>query len=170
MRRKITERLIEWKERKEKKPILIYGARQVGKTYIVEDFAKRCYKNSIYINFEKMPVFISFFDSDISPARLITIFETHFKTKITAGETLIIFDEIQACERALTSLKYFAEDAPDQHVIGAGSLLGVAINRGRYSFPVGKVEMLTLYPLDFEEYLEALGRTYFVQIDRKSVV
>jgi len=164
LRRKITEKLIEWKERKEKKPVLIYGARQVGKTYIVEDFAKRYYKNSIYINFEKTPVFISFFDSDISPAKLITIFEAHFKTKITAGETLIIFDEIQACERALTSLKYFAEDAPDQHVIGAGSLLGVAINRGRYSFPVGKVEMLTLYPLDFEEYLEALGRTHFVQM------
>ncbi|MGI6393581.1 MAG: ATP-binding protein [bacterium] len=164
MRRKITEKLIEWKERKEKKPVLIYGARQVGKTYIIEDFAKKYYKNSIYINFEKMPVFISFFDSDISPSKLMSIFETHFNTKITAGETLIIFDEIQVCERALTSLKYFAEDAPNQHVIGAGSLLGVAINREKYSFPVGKVEMMTLYPLDFEEYLEALGKTHFVEI------
>lgn len=164
MRRKITEKLIEWKERKKKKPVLIYGARQVGKTYAIEDFAEKHYKNSVYINFEKMPVFTSFFESDISPSRLINIFEAHFKTKITEGETLIVFDEIQACERALTSLKYFAEDAPDQHVIGAGSLLGVAINRGKYSFPVGKVEMLTLYPLDFEEYLDALGKTHFVEI------
>jgi uncharacterized protein len=164
LRRKITKKLIEWKEREKKKPVLMYGARQVGKTYIIEDFAKKYYKNSIYINFEKMPIFASFFESDISPSRLINIFETHFKTKITEGETLIVFDEIQACERALTSLKYFAEDAPDQHVIGAGSLLGVAINRGKYSFPVGKVEMLTLYPLDFEEYLDALGKTHFVEI------
>ena len=165
MKRKITAKLVEWKNKKEdRKPLLLYGARQVGKTYIIQDFADRFYKNSLYINFEKMPLVGSFFDSDISPARLIKILESHFDTKIVENDTLLIFDEIQICERALTSLKYFAEEAQNIHIIAAGSLMGVAINREKYSFPVGKVEMLTLYPLNFEEFLMATGKSHFIEI------
>ena len=171
MKRKITEKLIKWKEKDEdRKPLLLYGARQVGKTYIVQDFAERFYKNSLYINFEKMPLIGSFFDSDISPSRLIKIFESHFDTKILEQDTLIIFDEIQVCERALTSLKYFAEEAQNIHIIAAGSLMGVAINREKYSFPVGKIEMLTLYPLDFEEFLMATGKSHFIEMIQEHYV
>ncbi|HSW60325.1 MAG TPA: AAA family ATPase [bacterium] len=164
MKRKITETFIKWKEKKDKMPLLIHGARQVGKTHIIKEFAQKFYKNSIYINFEKSPLFSGFFESDISPDKLIAIFEDYFKTEILKEETLIIFDEIQLCERALTSLKYFAEDAPGYHIIAAGSLLGVAINREKYSFPVGKVEIFTLYPLDFEEFLQAIGQEYMVDM------
>lgn len=160
MKRKITETFIRWKEKKDRMPLLIHGARQVGKTHIIKEFAEKFYKNSIYINFEKSPLFSGFFESDISPDKLIAIFEDYFKTEIVKEETLIIFDEIQLCERALSSLKYFAEDAPGYHIIAAGSLLGVAINREKYSFPVGKVEIHTLYPLDFEEFLQATGQEY----------
>lgn len=164
MKRKITETFIKWKEKKDKMPLLIHGARQVGKTHIIKEFAQKFYKNSIYINFEKSPLFSGFFESDISPDKLIAIFEDYFKTEILKEETLIIFDEIQLCERALTALKYFAEDAPGYHIIAAGSLLGVAINREKYSFPVGKVEIFTLYPLDFEEFLQAIGQEYMVDM------
>lgn len=171
MKRKITEKLLKWKNGTgQRLPVLLYGARQVGKTYILSEFAKTFYKNSVYINFEKSSVLAGFFDGDLSPSRLVSIFESHFQTKITDGETLIIFDEIQACERALTSLKYFAEDAPGLHVAAAGSLLGVAINREKHSFPVGKVEMLDLYPLDFEEFLIASGKEHFALMIREHFI
>ncbi|OGO86778.1 MAG: ATPase [Clostridiales bacterium GWE2_32_10] len=168
MKRKITEKLVKWKEKTNNRlPLLIYGARQVGKTYIIQEFGLAYYKNTVYVNFERMPIVSNFFDGDISPNRIIGLLESFFNEKIIPESTLIIFDEIQACERALTSLKYFAEEAPEYHIIGAGSLLGVAINRGRFSFPVGKVEMITMYPLDFEEYLLATGGKYYVDEIRK---
>lgn len=136
-------------------PLLLQGARQVGKTYTIKDFGNRYYENMIYINFEKSMGIHDFFTGDIDPGRIIRLLENSYDTKILPEKTLLVFDEIQSCERALTSLKYFAEDAPLYHVIAAGSLLGVAINRENYSFPVGKVYMETLYPMDFEEFLKA---------------
>lgn len=164
MRRKITSHLLEWKEQGPKrKPLILYGARQVGKTYIVKEFGLENYKNVVYVNFETNLSIAGDFERNISPELIINRLELYYNAKIIPGETLIFFDEIQACERALTSLKYFCEDAPEYHIIAAGSLLGVAINREKYSFPVGKVDLATLYPLDFEEYLWALGRESLVE-------
>jgi len=158
MRRKILNRLIEWKDRTEdRKPLLLYGARQVGKTYILNEFGEKHYRNTVYINFETNVTVADYFDDDISPQRIIRYLESVVNAEILPGETLIIFDEIQSCERALTSLKYFCENAPRYHVAAAGSLLGVAVKRERFSFPVGKVENVTLHSLDFEEFLWALG-------------
>jgi predicted AAA+ superfamily ATPase len=138
-------------------PLLLYGARQVGKTYILNEFGERHYRNVVYVNLETSPTVAQYFSDDINPERLIRFLETVANDVITPGETLLILDEIQSCERALTSLKYFCELAPEYHVVAAGSLLGVAVNREKYSFPVGKVDSVTLYPLDFEEFLWALG-------------
>ena len=159
MRRKIEEKLLTWKNKTENRmPLLLYGARQVGKTYILTKFGETQYDNTVYINLETNLSVASYFSNDISPERLIRFLETTVNDVITPGRTLIIFDEIQSCERALTSLKYFCEMAPEYHIAAAGSLLGVAIHREHYSFPVGKVESMTLYPLDFEEFLWANGK------------
>jgi predicted AAA+ superfamily ATPase len=136
----------------------MYGARQVGKTWLINEFGKAEYQNIVYINFETNRRIASLFDDDISPKRLLPLIAAMTGQKINNGGVLLFFDEIQSCERALTSLKYFCEEAPDLHVIAAGSLLGIAVNRERYSFPVGKVESCTLYPMTFEEFLFALGR------------
>lgn len=163
MERIILRDLIKWKENtRDRQPLLLYGARQVGKTYILQEFGRDYYKNSIYINFERMPIVGEFFDGDLFPDRLIQLLEEYFNQKIIPGDTLLIFDEIQACERALTSLKYFCEEAPEYHVIGAGSLLGVAVHREKFSFPVGKVTMKTLYPFRFDEFLMATGNKTLV--------
>lgn len=159
MRRKITEHLIKWtKETTERLPLLLYGARQVGKTYVMQQLGQNQFKNTVYVNFEADQSIGKFFDMDIHADAVIQLLEKYFHTRIIPGESLIIFDEIQMCERALTSLKYFAEEASEYHLIAAGSLLGVALNREKYSFPVGKVKMLTMYPMDFEEYLWAGGK------------
>lgn len=139
-------------------PLVLYGVRQVGKTYILREFGDRYFKNTIYVNFERMQLIADYFEGDLQPERIIRMLEEYFTQKIVPDETLIIFDEIQACERALTSLKYFCEEAPEYHVVAAGSLLGVAINREKFSFPVGKVVMKTLYPLRFDEFLRAVGK------------
>lgn len=158
MRRKIEENLLIWKNKTENRmPLLLYGARQVGKTYILTKLGDTLFDNTVYINLETNLSVASYFSDDISPERLIRFLETTVNEVITPGKTLIIFDEIQSCERALTSLKYFCEMAPEYHIAAAGSLLGVAIHREHYSFPVGKVESMTLYPLDFEEFLWANG-------------
>ena len=157
MRRKIESLLLEWKNKKGRMPLLVYGARQVGKTYILNEFAERHFKNMVYVNLETNLSVANYFKDDITPERLIRFLETTVGDVITPGETLIIFDEVQSCERALTSLKYFCELAPEYHVAAAGSLLGVVVKREKYSFPVGKVESATLYPLDFEEFLWAVG-------------
>ena len=159
MKRKIEAQLLAWKNKTTNRmPLLINGARQVGKTYILRQFGAEQFKNVVYINLETSLTVASYFNDNISPERLIRYLEASTGERIIAGETLIILDEIQSCERALTSLKYFCEEAPEFHIAAAGSLLGVAINRQRYSFPVGKAETITLYPLDFEEYLWARGK------------
>lgn len=158
MKRQITEELIQWKDAKNRKPLIVHGARQVGKTYIIKQFGKEYFDNLIYVNFETNQEFSSQIADSIDPKYVIHKLELFFGEKIIPEKTLLFFDEIQANERALTSLKYFCEEAPEYHVIAAGSLLGIAINREQYSFPVGKVQMLNLYPLSFPEFLTAIGR------------
>ena len=159
MKRKLYKELLEWKKLKDTKmPLLLYGARQVGKTYLIKEFGEENYKNVVYVNFEKESGLLPYFNSSLSPDKIIRILENYFGATIVPYETLIIFDEIQTCSKALTSLKYFAEDAPEYDLIAAGSLLGVAINSKDFSFPVGKVIIKTLYPLDFEEFLIACGK------------
>jgi predicted AAA+ superfamily ATPase len=158
MRRKISELLAEWKNNPGKMPLIISGARQVGKTYTVEQFGNEQYESVLYLNMEIEDTLREFFDSELSPQKIIQFLEASKGVEVIAGKTLIFFDEIQACERALTSLKYFFEQTPEQHVIAAGSLLGVAINRQKYSFPVGKVSEICMYPMDFEEFLWAMNR------------
>ena len=158
MKRKITEHLIAWKNNEyDRMPLLVYGARQVGKTHILREFGEQFYKNVAYINLETNQTVSSYFSENIEPERIIRFLETEIRERITPGDTLIIFDEVQSCERALTSLKYFNEKTPEYHIVCAGSLLGVAINREQYSFPVGNVDSITLFPMDFEEFLWALG-------------
>lgn len=159
MRRKIKEKLIRWKQNTDTRlPMLIYGARQVGKTYAMQELGAEEFKNTVYVNFEADETIGTFFAANLKADVLIHTLEKYYHTRIIPDETLLIFDEIQMCERALTSLKYFAEEAPEYHIIAAGSLLGVALNREKFSFPVGKVQMLTMYPMDFEEYLWAKGK------------
>ena len=157
MKRKISKSLVEWKNSEERKPLILNGARQVGKTYILEEFGKEHFENVIYLNMEIEGVIANFIERELSPRKIIQFIESVKKQEIIPAKTLIFFDEIQACERALTALKYFCEQTPEFYIVAAGSLLGVAINRERYSFPVGKVNELTMYPLDFEEFLWALG-------------
>lgn len=159
MKRKIMSRLREWaKTEQGRLPLMIYGARQVGKTYVMQELGQECFKNTVYVNFESDRKIAAFFQDDIQPDHVIQILEQYYHCRIVPGQTLIIFDEIQVCERALTSLKYFAEEGPEYPVIAAGSLLGGALHREKYSFPVGKVQMLTMFPLDLEEFLWARGK------------
>ncbi len=162
MYRKIIEFLESWKESKYRKPLILQGARQVGKTYSMLEFGRRYYENVAYFNFETNPKLIETFNESISPDYLIPMLSHIADQTIIREKTLIIFDEVQLCERALTSLKYFCEDAPEYHIIVAGSLLGVAVNRARYSFPVGKVDMKTMYPMDIEEFMLAMGEDILV--------
>ena len=157
MRRKIEALLLDWKTRAERKPLLMYGARQVGKTYILNEFGDKHFRNVVYVDLETNLLVADYISDDITPDRLIRFLETTIGEPVIPGETLIIFDEVQSSERALASLKYFCDLAPEYHVAAAGSLLGVAVKRERYSFPVGKVESVTLNPLDFEEFLWAVG-------------
>ena len=167
MERKIIEDLIKWKNAKNKKPLIIHGARQVGKTYIVKEFGKKYFDNMVYVNFETNKEFSEQIADNIDAKYIINKLELFFGEKIIPNKTLIFFDEIQANERALTSLKYFCENAPEYHIIAAGSLLGIAINRKDYSFPVGKVQMITMYPLSFEEFLVAVQREDLIVEIRK---
>lgn len=167
MKREIINNLIKWKESKNRKPLIIHGARQVGKTYIVKQFAKEYYDNLIYVNFETNQELNSQIADSIDTRYIINKLELFYGEKIIPGKTLIFFDEIQANERALTSLKYFCEDAPEYHIIAAGSLLGIAINRDNYSFPVGKVQMINMYPLSFKEFLIAIGREKLIDEIKK---
>ena len=167
MYRKIMSFLEEWKESKYRKPLILQGARQVGKTYSVLEFGRKAYENVAYFNFETNPKLNETFEENISPDYLIPILSHIAGQTIVREKTLIVFDEIQLCERALTSLKYFCEDAPDYHIIVAGSLLGVAVNRKKFSFPVGKVDMKTLYPMDMEEFMIAQGEEALVEQIKK---
>ena len=164
MKRKIEDRLLTWKDKTSNRlPLIVNGARQVGKTYILRKFGAEQFKNVVYINLETNLTVASYFSDNITPERLLRYLEASTGERIIPGETLVILDEIQSCERALTSLKYFCEETPEYHIVAAGSLLGVAINRQRYSFPVGKVETITLYPLDFEEFLWARGKEFLCE-------
>ena len=167
MYRKIMKFLETWKENKHHKPLILQGTRQVGKTYSILEFGRTYYENVAYFNFETNPKLNATFEENISPEYLIPILSHIAGQTIVREKTLIVFDEMQLCERALTSLKYFCEDAPDYHIIAAGSLLGGAVNREKFSFPVGKVDMKTLYPMDMEEFLLALGEKKLVEQIKK---
>lgn len=158
MERKIENKILKWKNSSKRMPLIIKGARQIGKTYTALMIGKKYYKNTVYFNMEDSQELVSIFEKDFDIERIITELSIRSGESIFKNETLIIFDEIQACERALLSLKYFCEKAPEYHIIAAGSLLGVALNREKYSFPVGKVDMITMYPMDFEEFLWALNQ------------
>ena len=163
MYRKVIRFLEDWQNSPHRKPLILQGARQVGKTYSILEFGRTHYDNVAYFNFETNPKLNETFDENISPDYLIPILSHIAGQTIVREKTLIVFDEVQLCERALTSLKYFCEDAPDYHIIVAGSLLGVAVTRARFSFPVGKVDMKTLYPMDIEEFMLAMGEETLVQ-------
>ena len=156
MYRKIMEYLKTWKDSKYRKPLILQGARQVGKTYTTLEFGRTYYENVAYFNFETNPKLNETFKENIDPDYLLPILSHLAGQTIVKEKTLIIFDEIQLCERALTSLKYFYEKAPEYHIIVAGSLLGVAVNRSSFSFPVGKVDIKTMYPMDIEEFILAM--------------
>ncbi len=149
--------LVDWKRRSDRKPLLIRGARQVGKTWLMQEFGKTAYQKCAYINFDSNDRMQRLFSSDLDVSRIITGLQIEADCVIEPANTLIIFDEAQECPKALTALKYFCENAPQYHVVAAGSLLGVALHSGT-SFPVGKVEFLDLYPLSFPEFLQALGK------------
>jgi hypothetical protein len=164
MERKIYHELIDWKNSKDRKPLILQGAKRVGKTFIVNQFGSKEYSNFVYCNFEQDPGLKDFFDK-LDPKSILKKIGVYKRKEILPGHTLIILDEIQACPEALTSLKYFCEEANEYHIVATGSLLGVAVNRKSYSFPVGKVQFLTMYPLDFEEFLLACGAQYNVLVD-----
>lgn len=157
------KQLEKWKQKKNRKPLIIRGARQVGKTWLMKEFGQAAYAKTVYINFDNNQQMKDLFDADMKIDRLITGLEIYSGHKIDPDTTLIIFDEIQEAPKALTSLKYFNEDAPQYHIICAGSLLGVALHQGT-SFPVGKVEFLDLHPLSFTEFLRAMGREQLVDL------
>jgi len=163
MKRKIEQQLIAWKNNPDRMPLIVNGARQIGKTYSILDFGVKNYQNVVHINLEKNKLAATEFEGDLSPATLVLKLEALTKERIVPEKTLLFLDEIQASERALTSLKYFCEDAPQYHVVAAGSLFGVAVNREKYSFPVGKVDELYMYPFDFEEFLWAMDREIFAE-------
>lgn len=162
MNRELYKSLLQWKNNPNKKPLLIQGARQVGKTYLVKQFGKKEYANFINLNFEKNPDLKNLFTSNLNPQTIINNLSLYLGKKITSENTLIFFDEIQISEKALTSLKYFCEEAPEYHIIGAGSLLGVTIGK-ETSFPVGKVNFLKMYPMSFKEYLTAIGEELLLE-------
>lgn len=163
MYRAAIEKLYRWKASKRRKPLIIEGARQVGKTWLMKEFGSRAYADTIYINFDSNSRMAELFASDLDTDRLIMGIELYAGKKIDPDNTLLLFDEVQEVPRALTSLKYFYEDAPQYHIICAGSLLGIALHGGT-SFPVGKVDFLSLYPLSFKEFLAATAGERFVQL------
>ncbi len=167
MYRKVMPFFEKWKESKYRKPLILQGARQVGKTYSILEFGRTHYENVAYFNFETNPKLSETFEENISPDYLIPILSHIAGQTIVREKTLIVFDEVQFCARALASLKYFCEDAPDYHIIASGSLLGVAVNRAKFSFPVGKVDMKTLYPMDMEEFMLALGDDALIERIKK---
>ena len=163
MYRSAIEKLYRWKERKRRKPLIIEGARQVGKTWLMKEFGSKAYDDTIYINFDSNSRMAELFSADLNPSRLILGIELYAGKKINPKDTLLIFDEVQEAPRALSSLKYFYEDAPQYHIICAGFLLGIALHEGT-SFPVGKVDFLSLYPLSFKEFLTATVGERFAKL------
>lgn len=161
MEREFYQKLIQWKKSALRKPLVLRGARQVGKTYLLKKFAEQEYEDCIYVNFDEEPHFTSIFEQNLDPERIIKELSIYFKRTIHPDTTLIIFDEIQECANALNSLKYFCEKKNEYHVATAGSLLGVKLTKG---FPVGKVNFLDLAPLNFFEFLHALDESSLVKM------
>ncbi|MCI5822327.1 MAG: ATP-binding protein [Lachnospiraceae bacterium] len=157
------EKLKKWKQSKHRKPLIIEGARQVGKTWLMKEFGRQEYQDTIYINFDSNSRMAELFAADLDVERLIMGLELHIGHKIDSDKSLLIFDEVQEVPRALASLKYFYENAPQYHIICAGSLLGIALHQGT-SFPVGKVDFLKLYPLSFKEFLMAIDKERFAEL------
>lgn len=157
------EKLYRWKKSRRRKPLIIEGARQVGKTWLMKEFGRQAYADTVYINFDSNSRMAELFASDLDTDRLILGLELYSGKKIDPDNTLLIFDEVQEVPRALSSLKYFYENAPQYHIICAGSLLGIALHEGT-SFPVGKVDFLKLYPLSFKEYLMATDKERFAEL------
>jgi len=156
MERDLFKHLEDWKVKSRRKPLIVMGARQVGKTYLLKKFAKAKFKNFVYFNFEENPKLTRVFEGSLKPEEILKNLTVETKTKIVPGQTLLFFDEIQECPNALNSLKYFCENAPEYHICAAGSLLGVKLIHTK-GFPVGKVDFLHLYPLGFFEFLKAIG-------------
>ena len=157
------EKLKQWKEKKNRKPLIIRGARQVGKTWLMKEFGRTCFKKMAYVNFDSNTRMRQVFEGDINIERLILAISAETGVSIDSRDTLLIFDEVQEVPKALTALKYFCEEASEYAIVAAGSLLGVAMHKGT-SFPVGKVDFMDLYPLSFREFLCALGEERFVEI------
>lgn len=160
------EKLYKWKNSNRRKPLIIEGARQVGKTWLMKEFGKHAYADTVYINFDSNSRMADLFSADLDTERLILGLELYAGRKINPDNTLLIFDEVQEVPRALASLKYFYENAPQYHIVCAGSLLGIALHQGT-SFPVGKVDFLKLYPLSFSEFLMATGNERFAELLKK---
>mgnify|MGYP000276690981 FL=1 len=160
------EKLYKWKNSKRRKPLIIEGARQVGKTWLMKEFGEQAYADTVYINFDSNSRMADLFSADLDTDRLIMGLELYAGRKINPENTLLIFDEVQEVPRALASLKYFYENAPQYHIVCAGSLLGIALHQGT-SFPVGKVDFLKLYPLSFSEFLMATGNERFAELLKK---
>ena len=160
------EKLYKWKNSKRRKPLIIEGARQVGKTWLMKEFGEQAYADTVYINFDSNSRMADLFSADLDTDRLIMGLELYAGRKINPDNTLLIFDEVQEVPRALASLKYFYENAPQYHIVCAGSLLGIALHQGT-SFPVGKVDFLKLYPLSFSEFLMATGNERFAELLKK---
>ena len=165
IKRDIIETFKQWKDAPDRKPILLKGARQIGKTWAMEAFGKACFDYCVKFDFDRQPELKTVFQTTKSPERLVKELALYCDQPIVAGKTLLIFDEIQECEEALNSLKYFCEDAPEYHVIAAGSLLGVAVKRRKMSVPVGKVRVMRMYPVSFKEFLRASDPTTYEYVD-----
>lgn len=166
MERMILDDLKKWKEKKNRKPLIIQGARQVGKTWIMKEFGRQCFEQVVYISFDNNEQLKNIFDLDYNIPRILSALKIASGKQIHAEDTLLIFDEIQEAPKALTALKYFQENAPEYVIVAAGSLLGVALHQGT-SFPVGKVDFLHLYPMNFREFLLAIGETELAELIKK---
>ena len=164
MQRDCIQNLIEWKDSKRRKPLILTGVRQCGKTYLLKEFGSEYFDNFCYINFESAGKYSAIFEYDYDVKRILREIELAENVKIIAGKTLLIFDEIQECPKAITSLKYFCENLQELHLVCAGSLLGVAIKKENISFPVGKVNRMQLYPMSFKEYLQAVGEGKYIEL------
>lgn len=165
VKRDIIEEFKQWKDMPGRKPILLKGARQIGKTWAMETFGEECFEYCVRFDFDRQPELKSVFEITKSPGRLIKELSLYCDHPIVPGKTLMIFDEIQECEEALNSLKYFCEEAPEYHIIAAGSLLGVAVKRRKMTVPVGKVHVMKMYPITFKEFLRASDLKTFQYVD-----
>jgi predicted AAA+ superfamily ATPase len=165
IQRTIIDRFKAWKDKPGRKPILLKGARQIGKTWAMEEFGRTCFEHTAKFDFDRQPELKEAFMASKEPNRIMKALTLYSEVPLIPGKTLVIFDEIQECEEALNALKYFCEDAPEWHIIAAGSLLGVAVKNRKMTVPVGKVEIIKMYPITFKEFLRASDPTTFDYAD-----